>query len=495
MVQKVVENKEKKVVKKDEKVVAISEKVSDNKKVDNVNVKTEIKQTNQNKGNEDGKMNNQKLGTKEEVKVVVAGKSVEEVKDNKKVENATVTTPKVDAPKVDEPKADTPKVDEKSTDEKSVTGSKPTGGKQKGEKKKRKFQHETKIRKRTMNKSLKFLNRMARDGKLDFEMAVQRNTVWGKEQKSLLIHSVLYGFPIPSVFAVVDEETDVWQFLDGKQRMTTLLDYINGKFPLHKTTPDIYGEKIAGMHFKDLDEDLQELILEEQVQITELTKMEKEEVEQMFLRLNNGTQLSKIEIVRAVNTDLVPEIKEIAESSLFAEFSNISNSAKIRFVDQETVLQIAYWLTYRTNIKGFNSANIREFVEIIKDTTGTFNKDLLKQLKDLSSYIGKAVEENISNVDFKKQLKKTHLPMIFEAGRMAKENGISIHEFANFLNNFFITKYDSLEEYKEASRSSVSKKDNVLTRFETIRSEFVAYCEEVLKNQIDSNKGVKQILV
>jgi hypothetical protein len=334
---------------------------------------------------------------------------------------------------------------------------------------------------------------MLRDGKLNFEMAVQRNKVWKKEQKSLLIHSVLYGYPIPSVFAVVDDETGVFHFLDGKQRMTTLLGFVNGEFPLHKTTPEVYGVELAGCYFKDLDEDLQDLILDETIQITELTNMTEDEIEQMFLRLNNGTQLSKIEIVRAVNTQLVPEVQEIAEKSLFSEFSNLGSSAKVRFIDQETVLQIAYWLSYRQNIKGFNSQNIREFVETIKKTTGTFSKDVLNQLRSISEYVGKAVEDSVLNVEFKRQLKKTHLPMIFEVGRIAKENGISIKDFSNFLEKFYLVDYNTHLAYIEASRSSVSKKDNVLTRFDIVIGEFVGYCEEELKKKVDTNKGVKVV--
>ena len=68
-----------------------------------------------------------------------------------------------------------------------------------------------------INWTAKALSNQMEKGKVNYDNAVQRNLVWDIEKKSLLIHSMIYGYAIPAMYFTRDEN-GVYDSLDGKQR-------------------------------------------------------------------------------------------------------------------------------------------------------------------------------------------------------------------------------------------------------------------------------------
>jgi hypothetical protein len=52
----------------------------------------------------------------------------------------------------------------------------------------------------------------------------QRNQVWGKKQKSLLIESLMLNIPIPLFYVSADSDNN-WTVIDGLQRLTAIKEY------------------------------------------------------------------------------------------------------------------------------------------------------------------------------------------------------------------------------------------------------------------------------
>lgn len=70
----------------------------------------------------------------------------------------------------------------------------------------------------------------------------QRNQVWNKERKSLLIESMMLRIPLP-MFYVSEDKDGVWEVVDGLQRLSTIRDFILG--------PDLDGKgfQLDGLEF------------------------------------------------------------------------------------------------------------------------------------------------------------------------------------------------------------------------------------------------------
>lgn len=66
---------------------------------------------------------------------------------------------------------------------------------------------------------------------LDLTPDFQREFVWSSRKKCELIESIIMGIPLPA-FYVREQDSGVYVVVDGKQRLSTLFDYIDGKFKL-----------------------------------------------------------------------------------------------------------------------------------------------------------------------------------------------------------------------------------------------------------------------
>lgn len=61
---------------------------------------------------------------------------------------------------------------------------------------------------------------------------LQRPLVWTLMQKQELIWSILMGRPIPNISAI-NLFDNTWQIIDGKQRLSTILQFYTNKFPIN----------------------------------------------------------------------------------------------------------------------------------------------------------------------------------------------------------------------------------------------------------------------
>ena len=80
-----------------------------------------------------------------------------------------------------------------------------------------------------INWTAKALVNQMEKGKVNYDNAVQRNLVWDTEKKSLLIHSMIYGYAIPAMYFTRDEN-GVYGSLDGKQRSNTISEFLHDEF-------------------------------------------------------------------------------------------------------------------------------------------------------------------------------------------------------------------------------------------------------------------------
>ena len=300
------------------------------------------------------------------------------------------------------------------------------------------------------------------------ELVIQRKEdIWDRKRKSLLIHSLLMGYPIPSLFFA--KEGDTLHVLDGKQRLTSIQAFVDDKFALSTSTPNI-GD-LAGKKFSELGKELQRKIWDYQLDLTVVEETTEEEMEELFVRWNNGMPLVRIETTRVILGQSVHKfIREVTEMPFFKEKVKLSNANKRRCVNEELVLQILALAKKREASKretGFSGNELRDFAyELRKDDV---KEELRSDIQNACHDLNKAFK---GGEEF---LKKLHVPMIFKLVLDMQEINrntnlrIAPKQFGEFVVNFWNNRP---EEYKNASMSGSASKENVQKRLSIMTQAF-----------------------
>jgi hypothetical protein len=112
--------------------------------------------------------------------------------------------------------------------------------------------------------------------------------LWPVSAKSYFIDTILKEFPFPKVY--FHERIDKVskrphrEIVDGQQRLTTLVEFVDGKFALGKNALNL-----GGMHFSDLTEDQQNAFYAYTVSVDVIRNADRAEILQMFRRMNAYT--------------------------------------------------------------------------------------------------------------------------------------------------------------------------------------------------------------
>lgn len=96
--------------------------------------------------------------------------------------------------------------------------------------------------------SIKLITDMIDTKDIDISPDFQRHFVWNSSQKSRLIESLLLRIPLPNFYFAEDEEGRL-TVVDGLQRLTTIRDFVNNKFPLKDL--EYLDEGVKGRYYQD----------------------------------------------------------------------------------------------------------------------------------------------------------------------------------------------------------------------------------------------------
>lgn len=137
----------------------------------------------------------------------------------------------------------------------------------------------------------------------------QRKAVWNKKKKQALMDSLFRRYYIPKLVireVRKNESGTVSEIVDGQQRITTVQDFFDNKYPLPKSLSDL-GDNLAGKYYKDLDTEIRKFMdksLKYQADIIKNIE-EPNNVEhqiiatEIFWRLQQGESLNYMEVAHA----------------------------------------------------------------------------------------------------------------------------------------------------------------------------------------------------
>ncbi|HGH8128346.1 TPA: DUF262 domain-containing protein, partial [Vibrio cholerae] len=191
----------------------------------------------------------------------------------------------------------------------------------------------------------------------------RKDRIWPIKDRARLIESILLGLPLPVFYfaerANKDAESEVdfdWVVIDGLQRTTTLVDFVQGKFALKDLNQ---LPKYDNCYFKDLPRKEQRKIREYQIHghLIQVSNDSEEMIRELFHRINTyGKNLSYQEIRSALYPGSTNRFcKYFSSENIFLD----SIPAKVsdeRMLDVEYVLRAVAYLVlgfekyfYKTN--------------------------------------------------------------------------------------------------------------------------------------------------
>jgi hypothetical protein len=135
-------------------------------------------------------------------------------------------------------------------------------------------------RKWTVKKTLEYLKKE----KLIIDRPFLRKSgLWAREWQSLLITNLLEFRTLHHLS--FEKEGDKYLLIDGKQRLTSLADFVDGKFRLKLAHDDVYVQ-FNGKKFEELPDDIKEQLLDSKIEIVFYEGLTEYEVRRRFLLLN-----------------------------------------------------------------------------------------------------------------------------------------------------------------------------------------------------------------
>ncbi|MVX66476.1 DUF262 domain-containing protein [Clostridium chromiireducens] len=161
-------------------------------------------------------------------------------------------------------------------------------------------------------------------GNIVLDPTFQRNYVYTDEKAASVIQSILLNMPLGVVYLAEIDNKNLC--VDGQQRLTSIIRFINNKFPLKKL--DVLTE-LGGLYFKDLNDDMKDIIYDYSMEITKIKECDYEQIYFLYEKLNVGSvKLNAQEIRRCVYAGYFNDmLEEIVEEGIVEKyFSEIDNN-------------------------------------------------------------------------------------------------------------------------------------------------------------------------
>ena len=254
--------------------------------------------------------------------------------------------------------------------------------------------------------------------------------------------------------------------LDGQQRITTTIKFINDEFALSKTFGEVKGIDLSGKKFSELPKEMQDEIKDYSFLVYVFKDMTDEEVKEQFKKLNYGSGLNKAELLRSTtNIDIMRFIKSIADEPFFANSIKISDNARNKLVDEEMIRQIIL-LVMNDEPTGIGSKEYNNHNEVLsKNGIPDGVKDIIQ---NVTTYLNQALPVQEA------YLKKVNIPMIFMAAKQAVSEDVKPEKFGGFIQHFFSGKNKKSIRYKYANATGEksASKEKVKIRLEEMMEEY-----------------------
>ena len=313
---------------------------------------------------------------------------------------------------------------------------------------------------------------------INFDPAYQREAgAWSSYRKTLFIDSLLNNYDIPKIYLHENDE-DGFEFavIDGKQRITTFLDFLNDGFALDDsfeyTGEDLTKENhpLRRQKFSQFTEDAKQAFRDISLSVTMVQKADDQEIEALFTRLNDGEPLNSAEYRNGIGGEVVSLIREVADHEFFEKKISYSNK---RFQYRETSCRLLFleWESMkRRDLPDLKKISLDSFVRNNKNLSPEESTKLLKRVHENLNFMMKVFG------DSSKELSGSSMPQVYYVWLREIRSRYNHPELQSRLKEF-------IEEFVRArlvnNKSSEDERDHDLSEFTYLSSQGTGKAESI----------------
>lgn len=362
-------------------------------------------------------------------------------------------------------------------------------------------------------KTIKQIKDDFESGKLIIDSSYQRRSVWSAQDNIRLIETILMGYIVPEVFlwpASVDPDTGdtVTHIVDGQQRITAIIDFIEGKYKLTKKylLDDTIAEKCGDKYFTDLLDEDKSQIWTYKLSTVDIDKSWNiDQIKKMFYRLNlTDYSLNGQEKRNSIDSAFGTKSELLAQNDFWRKVHVFSANDYRRMKDSEYCCSI-YILAKEGPVDQVNDRKINQYYDDYKesfDDDGTLEKRISSAMDIIIQFVD---ESTISFISKKAQL----YTMFCVCLKMDEDKvGFSDSIFSKFklfvaAYNLFRNEYDivfgteitnavyeSIKKYKLASSEGINKLQNRMIRYEQLYKICISSGDNVLDSLVEIVKAL-----
>lgn len=236
------------------------------------------------------------------------------------------------------------------------------------------------------------LFRLFKSGQLDISPHFQRDKVWNAAEQTRFIDSLMKGLPIPSMCLSFDVKKDCWIVIDGLQRISTIIRFLDDNEDWRLSKLDDIDKKISGVKVSALKETsstlrklynrVENISIPTTVLRCDMEKKHHSEyIFTIFHRLNTGgTKLNNQEIRNCIfSGDFNALLQELDLDPRWRKLNRMIKDNNHRFTKQEIILR---FFTFNDKFKKYDGKLSKFLNEYMKENRNP-NKDFLLSKKTI----------------------------------------------------------------------------------------------------------------
>lgn len=255
----------------------------------------------------------------------------------------------------------------------------------------------------TSHQTVKWFAQESVAGRLIVRPSFQRRPVWSDDQKSLLVDTILRGYPVPEIYVFMIEHQDrddAVAVVDGQQRIRACLEYMADGFPINfdvaKLAP-VHGAHDTpwmGLRFSKLSPDQRKNFERYKLIVRDLAGVDEPIVRHIFHRLNqSNVALNQQELRFSMyEGGLLATVERLAKHDAWNQFRIFTVQQRRRMADSEYISELVlahlhwpqnkkdgldqYYRLY-ANAFPFEHEVTRRFTEVLESLQKAFPKPRL----------------------------------------------------------------------------------------------------------------------